>query len=249
MTTSHELRLELKRLVGALLVNIEEARERGDDLSFLKFDKPAKVIEEATLHLAASPRRPSLGLTLPTIRKELGDCRRCLLCRGRLNIVFGEGNDQADLVFVGEGPGEDEDKMGRPFVGRAGQLLNKIIAAMGLCREEVYICNIVKCRPPGNRPPKDEEIAACEPFLMKQLEVIKPRIICALGSSAARTLLKTDQPISLLRGNFHSYQGIMVMPTYHPAYLLRNPGAKKQVWEDMQLIMGKLKGMTSVSGD
>lgn len=241
MESADKLRVELKRLAGALLVNIEEARENGDDLSFLKFEKPKKMITDESLLVSAKPSVPSSGLTLAGIRKELGDCRRCVLSRGRLNIVFGEGNERADLVFVGEGPGEDEDKMGRPFVGRAGQLLNKIIAAMGMSREDVYICNIVKCRPPGNRVPKDEEIAACEPFLVKQLEVIKPRIICALGFSATRTLLKTETPISLLRGNFNSYQGIAVMPTYHPAYLLRNSGAKKQVWEDMQQIMGKLK--------
>jgi uracil-DNA glycosylase len=159
----------------------------------------------------------------------------------RHRIVFGEGNAHADLVFVGEAPGADEDEQGRPFVGSAGQLLTKIIAAMGLRREDVYICNILKCRPPGNRNPQPNEITACEPFLIRQLEVIRPRVICALGSFAAHTLLKSEAPISALRGQFHRYQGIHLMPTYHPAYLLRNPGAKKQVWDDVQEIMKFLR--------
>ena len=180
-------------------------------------------------------------MTLEDIRKELGDCQRCSLHEARNNLVFGEGNPNADLVFVGEAPGADEDLQGRPFVGRAGQLLTKIINAMGLTREEVYICNILKCRPPGNRNPRPEEIRACEPFLIEQIRVIKPEVICALGTFAAHILLNTDVPISQLRGKFHSYQGIKFMPTYHPAYLLRNPGAKKQVWEDAQMIMKVLK--------
>ncbi|MEA1936453.1 MAG: uracil-DNA glycosylase, partial [Thermodesulfobacteriota bacterium] len=171
-----------------------------------------------------------------------GDCQRCPLHQGRNNLVFGEGDPNANLVFVGEAPGADEDLQGKPFIGRAGQLLTKIIKAMGLTREEVYICNILKCRPPGNRNPKPEEILACEPFLIKQLQAIKPEVICALGTFAAQTLLNTNVPISLLRGKFHSYQGIKFMPTYHPAYLLRNPGAKKQVWEDAQMIMKTLSG-------
>lgn len=182
------------------------------------------------------------GLTgLDDVRSELGDCQRCHLGGGRKNLVFGEGNEKASLVFVGEAPGADEDAQGRPFVGRAGQLLTRIIEAMELRREDVYICNILKCRPPGNRNPEAREIAACEPFLIKQLEAIKPEIICALGSFAAKTLLKSEAPITVLRGRFHDYQGIRLMPTYHPAYLLRNPGAKKQVWEDMQMIMKELK--------
>jgi DNA polymerase len=176
-------------------------------------------------------------LTLEDIRRELGNCQRCSLHQGRNNIVFGEGNPDADLVFVGEAPGADEDIQGRPFVGRAGQLFTKIIKAMGLTRKEVYICNILKCRPPNNRNPRPEEIRACEPFLIKQLQAIKPKVICALGTFAAHTLLNTNVPISTLRGKFHSYQGIKFMPTYHPAYLLRNPGAKRQVWEDVQMIM------------
>ncbi|MHB8908789.1 MAG: uracil-DNA glycosylase [Syntrophales bacterium] len=182
------------------------------------------------------------GSPLEAVRTELGDCRRCPLCKTRHRIVFGEGAPRAELVFVGEAPGADEDAQGRPFVGRAGQLLTKIIGAMGLKREEVYICNILKCRPPGNRNPQPDEIAACEPFLIRQLQVIRPKVICALGTFSAHTLLKSEAPISVLRGSFHTYQGIPLMPTYHPAYLLRNPGAKKQVWEDVQLVMKALRG-------
>ena len=178
---------------------------------------------------------------LDPVVAELGDCRRCPLGALRHRLVFGEGNPGAELLFVGEAPGADEDAQGRPFVGRAGQLLTKIIAAMGLKREDVYICNILKCRPPGNRNPLPEEIAACEPFLIRQIEAIRPRVICALGSIAAHALLKSEAPISVLRGRFHRYQGIPLMPTYHPAYLLRNPGAKRQVWEDVQAIMKLLQ--------
>jgi len=159
----------------------------------------------------------------------------------RHHIVFGEGSSTSDLVLVGEAPGRDEDMRGKPFVGRAGQLLTDIIKAMGLERKDVYICNILKCRPPKNRNPEPDEIAACEPFLIKQLDVIQPRVICAMGKFAAQTLLKTGTAISMLRGRFHSYHGIKLMPTYHPAYLLRNPGAKKHVWEDVQMIMEDFK--------
>ncbi len=179
---------------------------------------------------------PQRSISLEQVREELGDCKRCKLCETRTNIVFGDGDERAKLVFVGEGPGRDEDAQGLPFVGRAGQLLTKIIQAMNLERSQVYICNIVKCRPPENRNPQTDEIAACEPFLQKQLEAIKPQIICTLGTSATQTLLRTTEPISKLMGRFHEYHGISVMPTFHPAYLLRNPHAKKEVWEDMQLI-------------
>lgn len=181
-----------------------------------------------------------IALTLESIRGEMGDCQRCPLGKVRTNLVFGEGNPDAELVFVGEAPGGDEDRQGRPFVGRAGQLLTKIIAAMGLTRQKVYICNILKCRPPGNRNPESHEIEACEPFLVKQLQAINPKIICALGTFAAKTLLKTDIPITVLRGRYHQYHDIKLMPTYHPAYLLRNPAAKKHVWEDVQMIMKDL---------
>jgi DNA polymerase len=150
--------------------------------------------------------------------------------------VFGVGNPTAWLVFVGEAPGADEDEQGEPFVGRAGQLLTRIIEAMKLTREQVYICNIIKCRPPGNRNPEPDEIASCEPFLIAQLRAIQPKLICALGNFAAQVLLRTKEPISKLRGRFYSYQGIPLLPTYHPAYLLRNPHEKKTVWEDMKLL-------------
>ncbi len=178
--------------------------------------------------------------TLDDIRADLGDCTRCPLCKTRHHIVFGEGAADARLVFVGEGPGMDEDRCGRPFVGAAGQLLSKIIRAMNLSREAVYIANIVKCRPPDNRNPEPDEIRQCLPFLNRQLAAINPQVICALGSVPARTLLKTDTPISRLRGRFHEFMGIPLMPTFHPAFLLRNPLRKREVWDDVQQIMGRL---------
>jgi len=193
----------------------------------------------------AGPKKPDAGntdvqvpRTLDDVRAVLGDCTRCKLHAGRTNIVFGVGNPNAKLVFVGEGPGRDEDLKGEPFVGRAGQLLTDIIEkGMKLKRSDVYIANVVKCRPPDNRNPEDDEIAACEPFLLMQLAVIRPRIICALGKFAAQTLLKTKEPISSLRGNAYQYHGITLIPTYHPAYLLRNPKEKVVVWEDVKKII------------
>ncbi|MEK6599553.1 MAG: uracil-DNA glycosylase [Deltaproteobacteria bacterium] len=184
--------------------------------------------------------QPSLA-SLESVREELGDCRRCKLHEQRTNIVFGVGNPKARLVFVGEGPGEDEDLQGEPFVGRAGQLLTKMIEAMGLKRGDAYICNVVKCRPPGNRPPQPDEILTCRPFLEKQIDTIKPEIIVALGTHAAQTLLNTPEKISALRGRFHGYRNnILLMPTFHPSYLLRSPEKKKEVWEDMKTVLAKL---------
>ncbi len=177
------------------------------------------------------------GQALETLRGEIGDCRRCPLHKGRKNLVFGNGNPDAELVFVGEAPGREEDLKGEAFVGRAGQLLTKIIHAMGLSRETVYICNVIKCRPPANRDPLPAEIEKCEPFLKKQLDILNPRIICALGSFAARTLLRTEERISQLRGRVFEYDGIPLIPTYHPSYLLRNPEAKRDVWLDVKKIM------------
>jgi DNA polymerase len=175
---------------------------------------------------------------LTKVIQEMANCQLCPLGKTRKNLVFGVGNPYTRIVFVGEAPGADEDEQGLPFVGRAGQLLTDIIVkGMKLERKDVYICNILKCRPPNNRNPLPDEISKCEPFLKKQLQIISPKIICALGTFAAQTLLKTDIPISALRGRFHSYEGIKLMPTYHPAYLLRNPSAKKPVWEDVQMIM------------
>jgi len=173
---------------------------------------------------------------LEDIRQELGECKRCKLQRHRTRIVFGTGNPAARLLFVGEGPGEDEDRQGEPFVGRAGQLLTRIIQSINLTREEVYIANIIKCRPPNNRNPEPDEIKACEPFLIKQLEAIQPKIICALGTFAAQTLLQTDEKISRLRGRFVSYRNAKLIATFHPAFLLRNPERKRDVWEDMKMI-------------
>jgi uracil-DNA glycosylase family 4 len=182
------------------------------------------------------------GRELQVIRDDLGACTRCKLHPTRKNIVFGVGNPAADLVFVGEAPGANEDAQGEPFVGDAGQLLTRMIAAMGWAREDVYIANILKCRPPGNRNPEPDEIAQCEPFLVRQLAALKPRVIVALGKFAAQCLLRQyDTPISALRGRFHEYQGIRLMPTYHPAYLLRTPSAKRMVWDDLQLVMGELE--------
>lgn len=184
--------------------------------------------------------KPS-ALTLESIREELGDCKRCRLHKGRTNIVFGVGNPNASIVFVGEGPGEDEDLQGEPFVGKAGQLLTKIINAMGLKREDVYICNVVKCRPPKNRNPEPDEIATCRPFLEKQLDAIRPKIIVALGNHAAQTLLNTTEKITALRGRFYWYRdGIQLMPTFHPSYLLRNESKKAEVWKDMQEVLKAL---------
>jgi uracil-DNA glycosylase len=177
---------------------------------------------------------------LQAIREELGDCQRCKLKDKRTNIVYGVGNPDAPLVFVGEAPGADEDRTGEPFVGAAGQLLTKMIEAMGLGRDDVYICNILKCRPPGNRNPEPDEIAECEPFLKRQLAAIRPRMIVALGKFAAQCLLRSDAPISRLRGAWKEYEGIPLMPTYHPAFLLRTPSAKREVWSDLQQVMSEL---------
>jgi uracil-DNA glycosylase len=180
------------------------------------------------------------GDTLQRIREDIGDCTRCRLHKARTNIVFGVGNPNAELVFVGEGPGHDEDIKGEPFVGRAGKLLTQMIEAMSLRREDVYICNVVKCRPPENRLPEKDEIATCSPFLLRQLDVIRPKVICCLGACAAQTLLETNQGISRYRGEWFDFRGAKMIATYHPAYLLRNPNAKPEVWKDLQKVMAHL---------
>ena len=181
--------------------------------------------------------------SLAAIQTEIGpDCRRCKLCTlGRSQIVFGVGNPKARLMFVGEAPGEDEDKKGEPFVGRAGQLLTKIIEAIGMTRDQVYIANVIKCRPPGNRNPEPDEVASCEPFLFRQIDVIQPKVIVPLGKFAAQSLLKTMDPITRLRGRQFDYRGAVLIPTFHPAYLLRNPSAKREVWEDMKKVRAILQ--------
>jgi uracil-DNA glycosylase family 4 len=180
------------------------------------------------------------GGELTVVRDELGDCRRCKLWKGRKNIVFGQGNPDADLMFVGEAPGADEDEQGLAFVGRAGQLLTKIIEAIDLKREDVFIANVLKCRPPNNRNPEPDEIQSCQPFLRRQIEVIQPKVLVGLGKFAGQWLLQTTLPISQIRGRVGDYDGIKAVPTYHPAYLLRNPGAKRQVWDDMKLVRSLL---------
>ena len=180
-------------------------------------------------------------IALGNIRDEIGDCRRCKLSKGRKNIVFGEGNADADIMFIGEGPGRDEDIQSRPFVGDAGKLLDNLILKLGLRRQDVYIVNIVKCRPPNNRNPEEDEITTCVPFVEKQIAIIYPKVIVCLGKISAQTLLRSKMTISKLRGNFFTYNNIPVMPTFHPAYLLRNPKDKWLTWEDMQKVLGKLK--------
>jgi uracil-DNA glycosylase family 4 len=184
---------------------------------------------------------PASHETLDALRAEIGDCTRCKLHKGRTNLVFGVGNPHADLMFVGEGPGHDEDLQAEPFVGRAGQLLTEIITkGMKLQRSDVYIANVVKCRPPNNRNPEGDEIASCMPFLHRQIASIEPKVIVALGTFAAQTLLAIKTPITRMRGNWHDYRGIKVMPTFHPAYLLRTPGDKRLVWNDIKLVMAEL---------
>jgi DNA polymerase len=177
---------------------------------------------------------------LLAIREELGECTRCKLAPGRTKLVFGVGNPASELMFVGEGPGADEDAQGEPFVGRAGQLLTKMIEAMGYRRSDVYIANVVKCRPPGNRNPEPDEMEACEPFLRAQIRAVAPKAIVALGKIAAQTLLRDTTPISRLRGRWATYEGTRLMPTFHPAYLLRSPEEKKKAWEDLQIVMKEL---------
>jgi uracil-DNA glycosylase family 4 len=219
--------------VKASLEKALAAATRVTDSSSVVAQKNASLFE---LPLS---RQPS-GESLESIRADLGDCRRCKLCSGRTNIVFGSGTSQTRLVFVGEGPGADEDAQGLPFVGAAGQLLTKIIEAIQLTRDEVYICNVVKCRPPLNRVPEEDEIAACSPFLFRQIESIRPQVICCLGAVATQTVLGTKAAVGKLRGRFHDFRGIQVMPTWHPAYLLRNPAAKRDVWDDVRKIRALL---------
>ncbi|MEK7850584.1 MAG: uracil-DNA glycosylase [Deltaproteobacteria bacterium] len=214
---------------------------RGQGSVGHKVHTPKPTTDHRPPTTIGSPKGKSHKELLEELRAEIGDCQRCKLGKTRTNLVFGVGNPDAKIVFVGEGPGRDEDLKGEPFVGRAGQLLTDIITkGMRLLREDVYICNVVKCRPPENRNPEPDEIESCEPFLIKQLEIIKPKVIVALGTFAAKTLLKTELPISKLRGKFHDYKGIKVMPTFHPSYLLRNPEAKKDVWEDIKMVMAEL---------
>ena len=237
-------------LAASLTAYLEDLQESGVD------GLPAELVTATTTE--AAPQRivhveqrmentpnnqqsaPNKHEALEQIRKNLGDCQRCKLGATRKNLVFGVGTPKARLVFVGEGPGADEDAQGEPFVGDAGKMLNRIIAAMELKREDVYICNVVKCRPPQNRPPEADEVGACSPFLLRQLQSIRPKVIVALGSSAAQALLQTKVPISKLRGKFHDFHGMPLMPTYHPSYLLRTGGNSDSfwsVWDDMKQVL------------
>lgn len=203
------------------------------------------AISSATGNADASddmPRARDSRLILTEIRTDIGDCTRCKLHKGRKQIVFGVGNPNADLMFVGEAPGRDEDEQGEPFVGRAGQLLTKIIEAINLTREDVYIANVIKCRPPENRNPEPDEVATCEPFLFRQIDAIKPKVIVALGTFAAHALLKSDLSISRLRGRTYEYRGAQLIATFHPAYLLRSPERKRDTWEDMKKVRALLQG-------
>jgi len=201
---------------------------------------PAAASAPAMTAGPASAQKGCGSPALAAIRDDLGDCRRCKLAAGRTTLVYGVGSPTAELMFVGEGPGADEDVQGEPFVGRAGQLLTKMIEAMGYRRDQVYIANVVKCRPPGNRNPEPDEIEACEPFLRRQIEAVGPRVIVALGKFAAQTLLRSAIPITKLRGTWSTYGGVRLMPTFHPAYLLRSPEEKKKAWADLQLVMAEL---------
>ena len=207
-------------------------------------EEPAVVMAGRDSSLFDSPLPISHSEDKPTaltaISDDIGDCTRCRLHKGRKNIVFGVGNINADIMFVGEGPGADEDEQGEPFVGRAGQLLNNMIAAMGLKRQDVYIANVVKCRPPGNRTPEKDECDICGPFLLRQIEVIKPKVIVALGAVAAKYLLAINDSMANLRGRWYDLKGSKLAVTYHPAYLLRDPRQKKEAWKDLQMVMKHL---------
>lgn len=221
MTTSDDIHQGMAEIIAQLKAHLKFQRALGVHTIMLrKADRPS---------------------TLDEIRREMGECKRCRLHEGRKHLVFGEGDPAARLVFVGEAPGGEEDRQGRPFVGQAGELLTRIIEAIDLRRQEVYITNVIKCRPPDNRAPKPEEIQACLPFLKKQLAIIRPRIICCLGTIAAQALLETEERISILRGQFYPYGDAFLIPTYHPAFLLRNPQFKRAVWEDMKMVREEYK--------
>jgi uracil-DNA glycosylase family 4 len=214
---------------------------RRRDVPAVEVVQPSEASAADAGDIAPLTFSKSAADALSAIRDDIGDCTRCKLHGlGRTQIVFGVGNPNAELMFVGEAPGADEDAQGVPFVGRAGQLLTRMIEAMGLARDEVYIANVLKCRPPGNRNPEPDEIERCEPFLFRQLESVQPKVVIALGAFAARTLLKTDAPISRLRGRVHHFRGVKLIPTFHPSFLLRSPAYKREAWEDLKLAIAEL---------
>lgn len=248
---ANDLTDELTELVAGFRAHLDWHARAG---TFAAVDgatpAPAVDLEAATVEPAVPAAiddavvgddepRPAL-LTLAEVRADLGDCQRCGLAGTRKEIVFGVGSETAPLMFIGEAPGAEEDRRGEPFVGRAGQLLDRMIEAMGWTRDTVYIANVLKCRPPGNRDPKPDEVESCEPFLARQIDVIKPRVIVTLGKPAAHLVLRTRAPISSLRGRFQSYRGITVMPTFHPAYLLRSPDRKRDTWSDLKQVIARL---------
>jgi DNA polymerase len=229
---------ELIEVIGLAKQFLEQEKRRGIELIKMR-PETMKAVEAASRQAVATPARQAARdpeKSLDEIRPAVETCTKCELATSRTNTVFGQGNPHAKLVFIGEAPGADEDAQGLAFVGRAGQLLTKIIESINLTRDEVFICNILKCRPPGNRAPTSIEVECCIPYLMKQLEAIRPSIICALGNSAAQTLLDTKSPMNRMRGRFHEFGDAILMPTYHPAALLRNPQYKRGVWEDVQMI-------------
>jgi DNA polymerase len=234
---------ECRSIISGSRAILEDLRSAGIDTiatdltSGLSGEGQAGQADGTLRELAAPDRLESLE----QIRQQLNSCLQCPLHQHRQTLVFGVGNPQARLVLVGEAPGAQEDRVGEPFVGEAGQLLDRILFAMKLRREDVYVCNVIKCRPPGNRDPQYDEIAACETFLQRQLKAIAPEIILCLGRVATQALLKTDDPISKLRGRWQNYEGIPLMPTFHPAYLLRNPASKHMVWEDVKQVMHRLQ--------
>ncbi|BEH10880.1 uracil-DNA glycosylase [Geobacter sulfurreducens subsp. ethanolicus] len=235
-----------REVIASLRRYLEEVRETGVEGLPLAAPAPSVSVVEASSAPAASGEARE---TLDDIRREMGGCHRCALGAGRTNLVFGVGNPAARLMIIGEAPGRDEDFRGEPFVGEAGQLLTKIIEAMGFAREDVYICNVLKCRPPHNRDPASAEIEACSSFMLRQVMAVAPEAILALGTFAAQAILSTKEPISRLRGRFHDYHGIPLMPTFHPAFLLRNPERKRDVWDDVRQVMGLLGKEAPGKGD
>lgn len=253
MSEREELLEELRCLRGY----VAELEESGMELLPLDPAEPAAEAPEQAMEPAAEPVVPVAAESAPAyaaavepaagqpesleeVRLALGDCRRCRLGNGRTSLVFGSGNPHARLLFVGEAPGEADDRQGEPFVDEAGQLLTKIIQAMGFQRDEVYICNVLKCRVPDDQRPQPDEIEQCLPYLLRQVRAVAPAVIVALGTFAAQTLLRSKEPISKLRGQFHDVNGIPLMPTFHPGFLLRNPAMKREVWEDMKQVMQRL---------
>lgn len=237
-------KMTLSKKGAPALGNADKIRKPPKEKAGAKTPGAEKKPLPAPVDMPADLFESGEAKTLGEIRAELGECERCKLSSTRKTIVFGEGNPKAELVFIGEGPGKDEDEQGRPFVGKAGKLLDKIINAMGMKREDVYICNVIKCRPPDNRNPEPDEVARCEPFLAGQLKSVSPRVVVCLGLVAAKSLLKIDKKnpsLGSLRGVFHKHRGTKLMVTYHPAALLRNPAFKRPLWEDMQTVMAELK--------